>query len=125
MNKGAHELWVNAICAVVKSDHKIHDEEIENIGIQLRSKKQLLIEFGIETDELFIETMFKLRDNAIDAEEHFQIVKNLMRCFNVEELKTSLHVLLEVCISIAYGVNQLNKKELVMLSRLEQQFKKF
>ncbi len=125
MNKAANELWANAICAVIKSDIKIHADEIESLRTQLLSKKLVFPEFGIETDALFLETMCKLQDTSIGAEDHFQIVKEVLENSKINEQKKSLSALLKLCISIACEVNQLNKKELVMLSRLEQQFKKF
>jgi hypothetical protein len=125
MNEGANELWANAICAVMKSDLIIHANEIESLRSQLLSKKLFFLEFGIETDALLKETMNNLQDTSIGAEDHFQIVKEVLENLKIIDQKKTLSALLKLCISIAYEVNQLNKKELVMLSRLEQQFKKF
>lgn len=87
MNKASNELWSNAICAVIKSDLKIHDEEIENLRIQLLSKKHIFLEFGIETDALLKVTLRKLYDTSIGAEDHFQIVKEVLENLKIIEQK--------------------------------------
>jgi hypothetical protein len=125
MNKRTSQLWVNSICAVIKSDLNIRDEEIAYLSLQLQTKKLRFLDFGIETDELFNEIIQKLYDASMDAEEHFQCVKMIVLKMKVNEHLNQLSELLQLCSSIAFQVNQFSKKELVMLSRLEQEFKKF
>jgi hypothetical protein len=118
-----YQLWSNAICAVIKSDRSVH--QAEWIALNERLSKKDLSDFGLDKTVLLTKIQEGLKDDSLDAEQHFQIVLLIMKEFTGHLEHSFFKTLFKYCKIVALEVNQMNKSELIILSRLDQAFKKF
>jgi len=118
------ELLLQSICAIVKSDGHVHQKESACVTTVLNRYDN---EFGtFNTDPRTIESKFaveiKLKDKK--AADYFNTIVNLLK--ENETYNTDfLNLVLKIIRNLALVLNQMNKSELVMLSRLESIFKKY
>jgi uncharacterized tellurite resistance protein B-like protein len=109
--------------AVAHADRHVEDQERIKIHQVVNENWQLFIAkgdpFGVHAMELIDRMVLELRDEDFDNEraiDQFQEVFEKHPEFFTPEMK---EFILEVCIRTANTFNQMNKSELVLLSRIE------
>ncbi len=118
------ELLLQSICAIIKSDGKVHQKEFEKVEFFLKRYKEALRDFNIHSK--FLLNQFKIEINLKDkkAIDHFNAIVKLL--FENKTYKTDfLNLVLKIIRNLALVVNQMNKSELIMLSRIESIFKNY
>lgn len=118
------ELLLQSMCAIVKSDRKVHQKELENVEIILHRFDNEFQDSNVNTQILL--SQFEIEINLKDkkAIDHYTAIVNLL--FENKRYKTDfLNLVLKIIQNLALVVNQMNKSELIMLSRLESIFKNY
>lgn len=109
--------------AVAHADRHVEDEERIKIHQVVNENWQLFVAkgdpFGVHAMDLIDKMVRELRDEDFDNEkalEQFKMVFEKHPEFFTPQMK---EFILEVCIRTANTFNQMNKSELVLLSRIE------
>jgi hypothetical protein len=118
------ELLLQSICAIIKSDGKIHQKELENVEIILNQYDNELQDLNVNSKLLLSQFDIEINLNYKIATDHFNAIVNLL---NENKSFTSdfLHLVLKIDRNLALVVNQMNKSELIMLSRLGSIFRNY
>ncbi len=117
-------LLLNAVCAIVKSDGIVHQKELKSINLILDRFQEELVHYHVDVQ--FLKTDLILEFELINkkSEDYFKTITNLLKV-KYSFGKQFLDLLLKICQNFALIVNQMNKSELIMLSRLESIFKNY
>ncbi len=118
------ELLLQSICAVVKSDGYVHQKESESITVVLNRYDNEFRVLDINPQTIAIQFAIAIQLKNKKAADHFNTIVNLLN-ENKSYKIDFLNLVLKIIRNIASVVNQMNKSELVMLSRLESIFKKY
>ncbi len=109
--------------AVAHADRHVEDQERLKIHQVVNENWQLLVAkgdpFAVHAMDLIDKMVIELRDEDFDNEkalDQFRITLERNPEFFTDEMK---QFILEVCIRTANTFNQMNKSELVLLSRIE------
>ncbi len=117
-------LLLNAVCAIVKSDGSVHQKELTSINLILDPFQEELANYHVDLQKL--KTDFILEFELINkrSEDYFKNTASLLEG-EYSFGKQFLDLVLKICQKYALIVNQMNKSELIMLSRLESIFKNY
>ena len=77
----------------------------------------------VNVDKLKSELFFELTEKNTSAEEYLKLNQILLSTVTSIRVHEFLRLILKICQTTALIVNQMNKYELIMLSRMEAQFK--
>lgn len=109
--------------AVARSDRRIEKEEKAKIHELINDNWKILARkgdpFGVKAVELIDKMIAELDEDEYDSETALRQFKSIYDA-NREQFTPELkQFILDVCMKTAHAFNQMNKSELVILSRIE------
>ena len=117
-------LLFNAVCAIVKSDGSVHQKELTSINLILDPFQEELANYHVDLQKLKTDLILEFELINKRSEDYFKNTASLLEG-KYSFGKQFLDLVLKICQKFALIVNQMNKSELIMLSRLESIFKNY
>ena len=117
-------LLLNAVCTIVKSDGSVHQKELKSINLILDRFQEELANYHVDLQKLKTDLILEFELINIRSEDYFKNTASLLEV-KYSFGKQFLDLVLKICQKFALIVNQMNKSELIMLSRLESIFKNY
>ncbi len=116
------------VYAVAKSDLKVMPEEKEVIHDFVNENWKVFADeedpFGIRAMDYIDKMMVLLDKQEVKSEEAFDNFEKIFREYHDRFTIEIKEFALDLCIKVGGSFNQMNKSELVLLSRIEQLFKR-
>jgi hypothetical protein len=117
-------LLLNTVCAIVKSDGSVHQKELTSINHILDPFQEELANYHVDLQKLKTDLILEFELINKRSEDYFKNTASLLEG-KYSFGKQFLDLVLKICQKFALIVNQMNKSELIMLSRLESIFKNY